>query len=140
MKFDSLYQQVFLLEQDEVAPEETVTPEEEPSTGGEGGIATPDSINVEPAPVPASVDAGGFQTYKTQLQQFADSMQNTDAECLQKLVNDLDYPGSLYMGISRELASRIIKIASDAKEIVTILDGFVINSIKRKRDIATGQK
>jgi len=139
MKFDSLYQQVFLTEQDEVAPEEVPTPEEEVSTG-EGGVATPDSINVEPAPVFAGVDAGGIQTYKTQLQQFADSMQNTDADCLQKLVNDLDYPGSLYMGISRELASRIIKIASDAKEIVTILDGFVINSIKRKRDIATGQK
>jgi hypothetical protein len=139
MKFDSLYQQVFLIEQDEVAPEETLTPEEE-LPPQEGGQASPDSINVEPAPVFAGVDAGGIQTYKTQLQQFADSMQNTDTECLQKLVNDLDYPGSLYMGISRELASRIIKIASDAKEIVTILDGFVINSIKRKRDIATGQK
>jgi hypothetical protein len=139
MKFDSLYQQVFLIEQDEVAPEEAPTPEEE-LPPQEDGIASPDSINVEPAPVFAGVDAGGIQTYKTQLQQFADSMQNTDAECLQKLVNDLDYPGSLYMGISRELASRIIKIASDAKEIVTILDGFVINSIKRKRDIATGQK
>lgn len=139
MKFDSLYQQVFLIEQNEVAPEETLTPEEE-LPPQEGRQASPDSINVEPAPVFAGVDAGGIQTYKTQLQQFADSMQNTDAECLQKLVNDLDYPGSLYMGISRELASRIIKIASDAKEIVTILDGFVINSIKRKRDIATGQK
>jgi hypothetical protein len=139
MKFDSLYQQVFLIEQDEVAPEEVPAPEEE-LTSSESGVASPDSINVEPAPVFAGVDAGGIQTYKTQLQQFADSMQNTDAECLQKLVNDLDYPGSLYMGISRELASRIIKIASDAKEIVTILDGFVINSIKRKRDIATGQK
>ena len=139
MKFDSLYQQVFLLEQDEITSADEATPEEEIAPQ-EGGVATPDSIEVEPAPVFAGVDAGGIQTYKTQLQQFADSMQNTDAECLQKLVNDLDYPGSLYMGISRELASRIIKIASDAKEIVTILDGFVINSIKRKRDIATGQK
>lgn len=139
MKFDNLYKQVFLVEQDEpVNPD--ITPEEEEVVPQEGGVATPDSINVEPAPIPPRVDTSGIQTYKTQLQQFADSMQNTDAECLQKLVNDLDYPGSLYMGISRELASRIIKIASDAKDIVTILDGFVINSIKRKRDIATGQK
>ena len=136
MKFDHLYNQVFLIEQDEEVPEQT--PEETPAP--ESGIATPDSINVEPAPISPRADAGGIQTYKTQLQQFADSMQNTDTDCLQKLVNDLDYPGSLFGGISRELSSRIIKIASDAKEIVTILDGFVINSAKRKRDIAAGQQ
>lgn len=136
MKFDHLYNQVFLIEQDEEIPEQTPEDEIAPS---EGGVATPDSINVEPAPVLGGTDASGIQTYKTQLQEFADSMQNTDTECLQKLVNDLDRPGSLFMGISRELSSRIIKIAGDAKEIVTILDGFVINSAKRKRDIAAGQ-
>lgn len=135
MKFDHLYNQVFLIEQDEEAPEQM--PEEIPAP--EDGVATPDNYNVEPAPVVSGADASGIQTYKSQLQEFANSMQNTDTECLQKLVSDLDRPGSLFMGISRELSSRIIKIASDAKEIATILDGFVINSAKRKRDIAAGQ-
>jgi hypothetical protein len=138
MKFDSLYKQVFLLEQDEpVNPD--VSSEEEQGAPVSDGIPEPDNYSVEPAPLVAGSDSSGIQTYKSQLQEFANSMQNTDTECLQKLVSDLDRPGSLFMGISRELSSRIIKIASDAKEIATILDGFVINSSKRKRDIAAGQ-
>jgi hypothetical protein len=140
MKFDSLYQQVFLSEQDEVSPEETQTPEEE-LTPKEGGVASPDSINVEPAPVSQSFgDSGGLSNYISKLQEFAKEMQNTESDCLQKLVSEIDRNGSLFMGISRELSSRIIKISSDAKEIATILEGFILNAPKRQRDISLGQK
>jgi hypothetical protein len=37
------------------------------------------------------------------------------------------------------MSASIIKIASDAKDLATILEGFIINSAKRQRDIASGQ-
>lgn len=137
MKFENLYNQVFLSEQDE---ETQVPTDQEEITPVADGTPEPDTYEVEPLPVsPSGGNVGDIQTYKTQLIEFADTMQTTEGSCLQKLVNDLDRPGSLFQGISRELSSRIIKIASDAKDIATILDGFVINSEKRKRDIASGQ-
>jgi len=141
MKFDSLYKQVFLLEQDE----ETLTPsteEGEENVPQEDGIPVPDNYNVEPAPTttPSAKGAVELNNYITQLNEFAKAMQNTEGECLQKLVTDIDRGGSLFMGISREMSSSIIKIASDAKDLATILEGFIINSAKRQRDIAAGQQ
>ena len=140
MKFDSLYKQVFLTEQDD----ETPTPIEgdEENVPQEGGVPVPDNYNVEPAPVTAPSTGGAIElnNYITQLNEFAKAMQNTEGECLQKLVNDIDRNGSLFMGISREMSSSIIKIASDAKDLATILEGFILNSAKRQRDIAAGQQ
>lgn len=139
MKFDHLYQQVFLLEQGEdVTPVDEVPEEEAPITGG---TAEPDNYNVEPAPIPQSFgDSGNLANYISKLQEFAKEMQNTESDSLQKLVNEIDRPGSLFQGISREVSSRIIKIASDAKDIATILEGFILNAPKRQREISTGQK
>ena len=138
MKFDSLYKQVFLLEQDD----ETPTGGDEENAPVEGGIPMPDNYGVEPAPV-ATPSAGGaaeLSNYITQLNEFAKAMQNTESACLQKLVTDIDRNNSLFMGITREVSSSIIKIASDAKDIATILEGFILNSAKRQRDIAAGQQ
>ena len=139
MKFDHLYKQVFLTEQDE-----EVTPptegEEEPAPQ-EGGVPMPDNYSVEPAPIaPISGNAGDLSSYRDQLNNFAKTLQNTDEACLQKLVSDMDSAGSLFAGISRELSSRIVKLSYDAKEIATIIDGFILNSKKRQRDIASGQQ
>ena len=138
MKFDHLYQQIFLLEQDEEVPSTEPTPEEEPPI--ESGVPDPENYGVEPAPVgPTAGGAAELTNYKAKLNEFAETMQNTEGECLQKLITDIDRNGSLFMGISREMSSRIIKIASDAKELATILEGFILNSAKRQRDIASGQ-
>jgi hypothetical protein len=136
MKFDSLYQHVFLTEQDEpITPDMTEEPVPQ-----EGGIPEPDNYGVEPAPVSPSVGgASELSNYIAQLNEFAKAMQNTEGACLQKLVTDIDRNGSLFMGITREVSSSIIKIASDAKDIATILEGFILNSAKRQRDIAAGQ-
>jgi hypothetical protein len=139
MKFNSLYQHVFLTEQDQPqASDETseAPPQEAPPTQ-EGGVAEPDNYGVEPLPVIKPVsDNGNLAKYKKVLVDFANSMQNTETECLQKIVNDIDRQGSLFQGISRETSSRVIKIASDAKELATILEGFILNAPKRQRDIA----
>lgn len=139
MKFDSLYQHVFLTEQDQPAPNEETTeaPPEETSKPEGGGVPEPDNYGVEPLPVSKPVsDNGELAKYIITLNEFANSMQNTETECLQKLVNEVDRQGSLFMGISREVSTRVIKIASDAKELATILEGFILNAPKRQRDIA----
>jgi hypothetical protein len=138
MKFDSLYKQVFLTEQDDETPIEG----DEENAPVEGGVPVPDNYNVEPAPVaaPSTGGAAELSNYITQLNEFAKAMQNTEGACLQKLVTDIDRNGSLFMGITREVSSSIIKIASDAKDIATILEGFILNSAKRQRDIAAGQQ
>lgn len=140
MKFDSLYQHVFLTEQDQLpipSEEKSETEPEESNKPEGGGVPEPDNYGVEPLPVIKPVsDNGNLAKYKKVLVDFANSMQNTESECLQKLVNDIDRQGSLFQGISRETSSRVIKIASDAKELATILEGFILNAPKRQRDIA----
>jgi hypothetical protein len=148
MKFDALYRNVFITEQ-----EQPVTPEEDPlaadMTGEEpvpeetpegDGIPVPDNYDVEPAPVaqPAG-DAGSIKNYIMKLDEFADSLNGVDSGSLQQMVTDMDRAGSLFQGISRETSSDIIKLAEQTRQLAEILKGFIINSAKRQRDIAAGQ-
>jgi hypothetical protein len=143
MKFDSLYKTVFLTEQDEVAlPEDDLAPvaDETPAPEAEpDGIPVPDNYDVEPAPVaqPAG-DVGSIKNYIMKLDEFADSLNGVDSGSLQQMVTDMDRVGSLFQGISRETSSDIIKLAEQARQLAEILKGFVINSAKRQRDIASG--
>jgi hypothetical protein len=148
MKFDALYRNVFITEQ-----EQPVTPEEDPlaadMTGEEpspeeapvsDGVPVPDNYDVEPAPVaqPAG-DAGSIKNYIMKLDEFADSLNGVDSGSLQQMVTDMDRAGSLFQGISRETSSDIIKLAEQTRQLAEILKGFIINSAKRQRDIAAGQ-
>lgn len=145
MKFDSLYRNVFLTEQEDIpAPVETedetadIVPEE-PVPAEDGGVATPDNYDVEPAPVAAPVgDAGAIKNYIVKLEDFADSLNGVDTDSLQKMVTDMDRAGSLFQGISRETSSDIIKLAEQTRQLSEILKGFIINSAKRQRDLAAG--
>ena len=147
MNFDALYRNVFITEQenvpalsDEIAPSEGIPSDETPSIEADG-VPVPDNYDVEPAPVAQPVgDAGSIKNYIMQLDQFADSLNDAEVgTSLQQIVTDLDRPGSLYQGISRETSSDIIKLAKQARDLAEILKGFAINSAKRQRDIAAGQ-
>jgi len=152
MKFDLLFNQVFLTEDaeeyihghDENKPnamtpavhDDTMT---EPTGETPDGVPTPDNYNVEPAPVGASSgDAGSIKEQIRKLDDFAEALNGVEGSSLQQLVNDMDRPGSLFQGISRETSSEIIRIAGQVAELSEILKGFVINSAKRSRDIAAG--
>ena len=148
MKFDALYRNVFLTEQELPAtPEEDSlaadmtgeepTPEEAPVSDG---VPVPDNYDVEPAPVaqPAG-DAGSIKNYIMKLEEFADSLNGVDSGSLQQMVTDMDRAGSLFQGISRETSSDIIKLAEQTRQLSEILKGFIINSAKRQRDLAAGQ-
>jgi hypothetical protein len=152
MKFDLLFNQVFLTEADDYVP----TPDQgvsnaanssvvhddttvEPTGETPDGVPTPDNYDVEPAPVGASSgDAGSIKEQIRKLDDFAEALNGVEGSSLQQLVNDMDRPGSLFQGISRETSSEIIRIAGQVAELSEILKGFVINSAKRSRDIAAG--
>jgi hypothetical protein len=146
MKFDSLFKTVFLTEQDELpvpqddaAPvaDETATDTPAPETDG---IPVPDNYDVEPAPMAQPVgDTGSIKNYIIKLDEFADTLNGVDTGSLQQMVTDMDRPGSLFQGISRETSSDIIKLAEQTRQLSEILKGFIINSAKRQRDIAAGQ-
>lgn len=148
MKFDKLYSQVFITEQnEEVAvpgqtPDAAVTPAPDDSLSPDApeGIPVPDNYDVEPLPVQQPVgDAGSVKNYIMKLEEFADSLNGVDTGSLQQMVTDIDRPGSLFQGISRETSSDIIKLAEQARQLSEILKGFIINSAKRQRDLAAGQ-
>ena len=147
MKFDALYRNVFLTEQ-----ELPVTPDEDPAvadmTGEEptpetpesDGVPMPDNYDIDPAPMaqPAG-DSGSIKNYIMKLEEFADSLNGVDTGSLQQMVTDMDRAGSLFQGISRETSSDIIKLAEQTRQLSEILKGFIINSAKRQRDLAAGQ-
>ena len=146
MKFDLLFNQVFLTEADDYIHPST---EEGAVTHDDGNVETaadhpegtpvPDNYDVEPAPVGSSGgDAGSLKEQIRKLDDFAEALNGVDGESLQKLVNDMDRPGSLFQGISRETSPEIIRIAGQVAELSEIIKGFVINSAKRSRDIAAG--
>lgn len=146
MKFDSLFKNVFITEQDELPVPAPETDEEavdmvpeEPVQDETGGVPEPDNYDVEPAPMaqPAG-DAGSLKTYISQLDEFADELNGMDTSSLQQMVTDMDRPGSLFQGISRETSSDIIKLAEQTRQLSEILKGFIINSAKRQRDLAAG--
>ena len=150
MKFDLLFNQVFLTEDAEEyihghdgnAPANPVvhddTSVETPADHPEG-TPLPDNYDVEPSPVGGSNgDAGSIKEQIRKLDDFAEALNGVEGNSLQQLVNDMDRPGSLFQGISRETSSEIIRIAGQVAELSEILKGFVINSAKRSRDIAAG--
>ena len=146
MKFDTLYRNVFITEQDEI-PDPTDEPVTDDMTGeepapepAEDGVPMPDNFDVDPAPVASPAgDAGTVKNHVMKLDQFADELNGIDTGSLQQMVTDLDKQGSLFQGISRETSSKIIKLAEQARELSEIFKGFIINSAKRQRDIAAGQ-
>jgi hypothetical protein len=152
MKFDLLFNQVFLTEDAEEyihghdennpnagAPAVHDDTSVEPTGETPDGVPTPDNYSVDPAPVGSSGgDAGTLKEQVRKLDEFAEALNGVDGESLQKLVNDMDRPGSLFQGISRETSPEIIRIAGQVAELSEIIKGFVINSAKRSRDIAAG--
>ena len=146
MKFDALYKNVFITEQDTLnLPDDKssvsdITSDEETSSAPTAdGIPMPDNYDVEPAPVSApGGDAGSIKNYIMKLDEFADSLNGVDSNSFQQMVTDMDRTGSLFQGISRETSSDIIKLAEQTRQLAEILKGFIINSAKRQRDIAAG--
>ena len=119
MKFEALYKKIY--EQ-------------------EGGVANPNDIKVEPAPIPAaspngeippSADANGaagaktLMDYVTLLDNAVDSLNGTETDSLQRLLKVLDKQGTAFEGISEELWHEINRAAESIVGVTTMLKGYI---------------
>lgn len=137
MKFDELYNRVYLVEQDkeEVAAEEV--------TGGTTE-ANPEQFkdDVEPMPQPAAEEAPvasegeaevpqgmTLMDYTNKLDEVAELLLNLEGDCLQKLVLALDKPGTPFDGISGKSAE-IVRTSEALSTLSGKLKMYIISSAK----------
>lgn len=130
MKFDDLYNRVFIAEQD--LPSDLNT-----------DVASPEDFDdVDPIPLPSPADvqngasAGPAVTttsltdYMKQCNEFAEKLQNDGGACLQALVMSLDKPLTPFEGISK-LSSDIEDAAEKLKRISGRLLSYNIAAQKK---------
>lgn len=127
MKFDDLYNRIFIREQ---APSDANTE-----------VASPEDFNdVDPIPLPspqqgsteptgASVTGSSLTDYMKQCNEFADKLQSS-GDCLQTLVATLDKPLTPFEGISGT-SSDIEKAASILRQLAGRLLSFNIAAAKK---------
>lgn len=143
MKFDDLYNKVFVSEQDEdedlTATDKDVAdpadfndveplPLPEPPSVPETPLATDGS---EPAAPAQPVSGGGISSYISELEDFANKLNGTEANSLQSLVSQLDRPGTPFDGISARTRSEIVRVAETLRSISENLKSFIINAAKK---------
>lgn len=121
MKFNDLYNRVFVAEQ-------------------ETEVADPANFNdVEGAPVPeapmaptgGAASGGTLTDYITQLEEFANKLNSTEASSLQSLVANLDKPATPFEGIRGRTSSDIEAAAKTLRSVSEKLKNFVINAAKK---------
>lgn len=129
MKFDDLYNRVFIAEQELPS---------DPNTD----VAHPDDVEVDPIPLPSPADVqagssagpavttGSLTEYMHQCNDFADKLQSANGDCLQSLVLNLDKPLTPFEGISK-LSSDIEDAAEKLKRISGRLLSYNIASQKK---------
>lgn len=136
MKFDDLYNKVFIKEQDDVSKTE---------------VADPNDFNdIEPLPVtapspetpeegvPPIVDNAVEQTstnlgqYIGQLEDFANQLNGTDGASLNSLVSKLDRVETPFEGIYSRTSADIVDAAKTLRSVAEKLKNFIIHAAKNK--------
>jgi hypothetical protein len=137
MKFDDLFNKVFVAERKNEATE----------------VANPEDFNdVEPLPLPETPEipletdtnapeaqpqtvapstAGNIGDYINELEDFANKLNGTEASSLQSLVSQLDRPGTPFDGISARTRGEIVRVAETLRSISENLKSFIINAAKK---------
>lgn len=131
MKFDDLYNRVFLQEQDE--PSDINTEVAHPN----------DFDDVEPLPVPepgAQPAAEGqpalpitssLTDYVNQIEDFANKLNGTDGSSLQTLASQLDKPLTPFEGLHNRTSSDIEAAAKTLRTVAEKLKNFIIAAAKK---------
>jgi hypothetical protein len=140
MKFEELYNRIYVLEQDdESAPAEGVPMPEDFDDVKPAPMPTGDAVEAEVGseqPVEMS-STEGLQTastlkdYVVQLEEFADKINGMEGDSLQALVSKLDRPGTPFDGISSRTTSEIVRVAETLLSISEKLKSFIINASKK---------
>ena len=136
MKFDDLYNRVFVNEQDEV--EDTTSEVADPSDP---------AYDVEPMPLPetplatdeaepgtaSSSSASSVNDYIKLTLDFTNKMQDAmGGESLQTLMKSLDYPGSGFDNVSKSMSSKILAAVKSVQDVTAELVALNIHATKNK--------
>jgi hypothetical protein len=132
MKFDDLYNSVFLREQDEAT--EVANPEDFDDV-------EPLPLPPEPAPeeagstdqtvAPSAASASTLTDYINQLEEFANKLNGTDASSLQSLVSKLDRVETPFEGIYGRTSAEIVDAAKTLRSVSEKLKNFIIHAAKK---------
>jgi len=125
MKFDALYNQIFIAEADEDV---------------QNKVASPEDVDVEPLPLPptpepsetpapegtetaAPVSGGGtIGDYVLKIADFISILQDDKGgDCLNQLIKRLDRPSTPYTGIDGKVAADLVRVVEGLKSIQTNL-------------------
>jgi len=114
MKFNDLYDRVFVSEQENV---EVAHPKD--FEGDVKGAPTPN-----PGVPPATGDQGGqnLQDYKGQVQEFINKLTEPGGNSLLALVGSLDRKNTPFEGISTKIRSNIAQAAKSLGDIIVDID------------------
>ena len=134
MKFEELYNRVYLKEQDEKS--EVATPEDfddvEPMP-----LPDPTDVTVEePGMASPQVNVGGdgassLNDYITKIEDFASVLNGTDGSSLQTLVSKLDKVETPFEGIYSRTSAEIVDAAKTLRSVSEKLKNFIIYAAKR---------
>ena len=138
MKFDELYNTVFIAEADgkEVASPEDfndVEPLPLPEPADKEAAPAAETGDGEQAALPAPSTEGNstLMDYITKIEEFTDALNNPDGDSLAVLVSSLDQPETPFEGISDRTSAEIVDAAKTLRSIVEKLKNFLIQSSKK---------
>lgn len=132
MKFQDLYNRVFVAEQDV-------------DLEANSEVADPADFNdVEPLPLPElpaepatdplapQVDGGSTLTdYISQLEEFADKLNSTGGSSLQSLVSSLDRSDTPFEGIYARTSAEIVDAAKTLRSVAEKIKNYIIHAAKK---------
>lgn len=124
MKFDSLYKQLFIIEQD--APAEVKKEIAQP--GDFNDVAPlPSPEQGQPSQQKAIAGASTLQDHVTKLEDFIEFLNGTEAESLQTFLNKLDVHATPFEGISDngQIKSAILSTVKSANDIVANFNQYI---------------
>lgn len=133
MKFDDLYNRVFVNEQDEIATNtEVADPADfndvEPMPLPETPLATDDAAPTEDTGMQSS---SSLTDYITQLEEFANKLNSTDGSSLNSLVSKLDRVETPFEGIYSRTSADIVDAAKTLRGVSEKLKNFIIHAAKK---------
>lgn len=138
MKFDDLYNRVFIKEQDEdpTANTEVADPNDFDDVEPLPILAPSPEASEEAAPPADTVrteqTSSNLGQYITQLEDFANQLNGTDGTSLNSLVSKLDRVETPFEGIYSRTSADIVDAAKTLRSVAEKLKNFIIHAAKNK--------
>jgi hypothetical protein len=133
MKFNDLYNRVFVREQDETEVADPTSPDfndVEPAPLPElTPEVSPEMAETEPTSSPES--ASSITDYINQIEDFANKLNGTDGSSLQSLVSKLDRVETPFEGIYSRTSAEIVDAAKTLRSVSEKLKNFIIHAAKK---------